>query len=1359
MRTMRIASGFFRIAPLFVLAGAVLAPWTLGGCNTTFSTSGGGGTTDPNGGDDGEDGETTAEITNLNGADLPASGNQPITINYTVPASATNLAAFYVPTALAEDAGQRQPFEFGTPLAAGTSSFTINVADLPGGTYRIGISYVDGGSSFTILSEASLIVEGLPSPQFFSPDQDTSVVAGATVPIVADLGDPEAEVAWRLFYVKSSGATPIEDLTSIEQIAQLGTELRASTGNAISFEWNTSGVAAETYVIGVSATDTGTPIDDVDQADLDKVVTAYCDHTVTVLSEEPPPPAQPTLLVSQPGEDTAVFLAGSVDIAFQADLVEQTFVGMTLFYDTDAVYSNGFAGVIAEDLAETDTSATWELDSDDSEGLYYVGVLLEYGEGDSVATYATGRVDFVKTPSLTVTAPASDTITQPNNSVSIAWTTNVPASVAETEVVAQRISDGHTVVVQEAGSSGDTSVSWTPTAVQGRFTILVRIIFTDEEVDDLTAQAPGAVRVSTAPPIIWVGSFADDDESSQPAGAIFGGVQFEDNLGTDFSSVGDLDGDGADEFMMAARYGKPFFTNPEGIGEGEAYLIYGSRDRYGGIYNVNSVGTETLRGVTFTGIRTPQGNWDTDGLSDLSRIPDVDGDDLDELVFGFPTVNSRGHNVDPDQDGVRPPEELESLEKAGQFLRGGLVIVSSTNSILQNPDAGTPVINLDLVGQRFDTNCVLFEPGTEGDLILDLFSYDSDTGECTGSCDEPATDGNPDGTLMNWGFVAALADDYFAAMWGSGCLNDYDLHLNRCRFDDALGITRLQTDYCTDLGPGICQPSSPALHNAVGRHPDTAFRGFGYSGYYPDTWDNNDDGNPDTVSEEDLVENKPHEPYGARIIGVGLEDGFGSSITLSNPLDSGAGDIIISAPNRTARGILFQQGQDWEPDWPETGGEITGLERPAGTPATNADSGVAYLFSLRNLWTEDGSDRIPPKPHQYIVGEPSHCGAPRGADGNTVNRIPNIEATRIAGAANEKIRNIRGIKDFNGDGRNDIAVGAPEAMSGSGRLYIAFRREKAVEGDYVLEKLELGADDAERLSGVLITGSSGSQFAFSMATDVDLNGDDEPDLVVAAPGAGSNSGEVAIIFSSPSLITPAGGTSIDDLIAQGRAAKIVGWTDEQGYFGYNVTNAGDIDGDGKNDLLIAAPGATPRFDSTPDDDDDTLDSFGLDLDGDGLLDNVTGPNGVPEEEGEPNDDALDELRQAGLVYIIWGSNCLSRLDCPDSENETNVFNISELGASGLEGAIVVGRRGADASAGRDGDFFGGGDAGDTAFGGITSKQDRGRSYGLRAAGDVDGDGQADFLVGSVTATPRIDPITGEGTTRGGEAYLIYGFDR
>jgi hypothetical protein len=930
----------------------------------------------------------------------------------------------------------------------------------------------------------------------------------------------------------------------------------------------------------------------------------------------------------------------------------------------------------------------------------------------------------------------------------VRWTTDAPENTGTVDVFAQTIDgDGdpfgdqiailtHDVITRRIAtfSSDDT----------GLYDITVRLTLSDGELIQDTAPQP--VRVSTLPGIVWLGSLAGSNP--QVEGAIFGGVNFEDNAGTSFTPAGDLNGDGASDFVISARYGKPFFANPTGIGIGEAYLLYGAggTNKLTGTYNLNSVGTNTLRGVTFAGVRTPENSNVTDGMSSVTRIPDVDGDGRSELVFGFPNTASRGHNASPNQDGVAHPRSLMTLERENQFLHGGIVLVSSRNSILGDPLSGSPSILLDLVGQDFDSTCV--EPETDppqdaGEFFVSVQGAADADPPCAGECGEnnSGTTGKADGNdFIDHGFVFDLARDYFSTY-----VYSFEFYGGTLACSSA---SQFVNHDCLDAGvPHVfcqpftasCEPFSPGLH-VFTNDPDGDVDQFGmpsitrHSGYYPRflTF-----GGDDT-----LFANEPVEPLGARVIGVGLGDSFGASLTRSNPTGVGAGDLIVSAPTRSARGLLL--GPE---GGPEGGGEITGL----GTD-TRSNSGVAYLFDLRSLWTADNTGAIPPKPHQYIVGEASHCSGPD-------RLIDNIDAIRIAGFAGDQITNIVGIDDYNGDGRNDFAIGAPNANAGQGRVYVAYRREQTLEDDYVLEKLALAPNDPERLDGMLVVSNSLDAFGTSLATGFDFNDDGISDLVVGSPNASGGVGEVIVLFGTSDLVSPEDGITVSTLLtgtrtAQGDpvAVRITGnVADADGLFGFNVANGGDIDGDGTNDLLIAAPGAAPRFDPDPNDGTDALTDLGVDLDLDG------------EQDAVPGDD---DLLAAGIVYVVFGKNrldqiaicetsgalCASDDDCGTGDfcisPDDMTINIDKLGTSQLRGFMVVGRRA--------GDRIGGGDAGDSTQGGIAAKAGRGRSQGLAAAGDVDGDGRADVLIGSVLADPRRDPNTDVGVQNGGEAYLVYG---
>jgi len=541
---------------------------------------------------------------------------------------------------------------------------------------------------------------------------------------------------------------------------------------------------------------------------------------------------------------------------------------------------------------------------------------------------------------------------------------------------------------------------------------------------------------------------------------------------------------------------------------------------------------------------------------------------------------------------------------------------------------------------------------------------------------------------------------------------------------------------------------------------DGLARSPAFTGFYPDEY---------VDSENNIQRNMPVEPYGMRIIGrpptgdafAATHDDhqheefslFGTSITQV------ANTMIISAPQRDA---------------------IDGFDADDFlTPDELENAGMGYTFENYAYWQDvisGGAVTItPPKPHMFLAGSGGVTGW-NGSDGqvppgsNTprwdlaVNREFTVSNNppNIVGGTDENIETIVDVGDFNGDTRLDFAVGSPQRNSGDGAVYVVFRRAQSLEGDFILEKLALSTTNAERLDGILVNGDSGSgeQFGRVLASGVDFNNDGVGDLIVGNSEADGGVGEVVIIFAQTGVITSTGGASIDTLLAAHQAARLTGSPLDVGSgFGFTVANAGDVDGDGKDDLLIAAPSATPRFDPDPSDATDQLTAFGLDRDRDGSQDDVTGPLGRP--DGQVTED--DDLMHAGLVYVI-----LSSTNAALWSGANGAFDISidQLGTLQLPGYIIVGRDGvrtAQSGTVIDGDFLGGGNAADELQGGNSLKApiavvggDRGRGLGLAASGDIDGDGIGDFLLGAQLADPRVNPQTGEGIRNGGEVYLIFG---
>jgi hypothetical protein len=186
-------------------------------------------------------------------------------------------------------------------------------------------------------------------------------------------------------------------------------------------------------------------------------------------------------------------------------------------------------------------------------------------------------------------------------------------------------------------------------------------------------------------------------------------------------------------------------------------------------------------------------------------------------------------------------------------------------------------------------------------------------------------------------------------------------------------------------------------------------------------------------------------------------------------------------------------------------------------------------------------------------------------DGSKGFRISGEAASNGAGSS------VSGAGDVNGDGFDDVIVGAPDAGA-SGAAYVIFGKGTTFAPDISLAGLD-------GVAGFKINGEAeDTGFGSSVSGAGDVNGDGFADLIVGAPFYSTYDadglGASYIVFGKHTGFDPALNTAsltgANGFRITGRAAG--------GYSGTAVRGAGDVNGDGFDDMVIGAPGASPHGD-------------------------------------------------------------------------------------------------------------------------------------------------------------------------------------
>ena len=694
--------------------------------------------------------------------------------------------------------------------------------------------------------------------------------------------------------------------------------------------------------------------------------------------------------------------------------------------------------------------------------------------------------------------------------------------------------------------------------------------------------------------------------------------------------------------------------------------------------------TDALSDHIFNG----QATGDRFGFS-VSTAGDVNGDGYADIIVGAPQYNSTTGRAyifygGPAMDNI--PDVVLTGEAFNNYFG---ISVSSAGDV--NGDGYADVI-VGASGYGASTGrAYIYYGGSSMDNTADV-TLTGTTNSDFGISVSTAGDVNGDG----------YADVIVGAYAYSGNTGRAYIYYGGSNMDTTADVTMTGEAASNDFGYSV---STAGDVNGDG-YADVIVGAFGYSGstgrayiYYGSSSMNN-------IADVTMT-------------GEGAGNNFGISVSTAGDVNGdGYGDVVVGANgynSYTGRAYVYYGG--------------SGMNNTADVTMTGEGTGDSFGYSVSTAGDVNGDGYA-----DVIVGENDYNGTTGRANiyygGSSMDNAADITMTgEISG--NDFGYSVCGAGDVNGDGYDDVVVGAYQYSASTGRVYVY--------------KISLFGTDMPDES---FTGEQPSeQLGYSVSAAGDVNGDGYPDVIVGAIGYNSGTGRAYIYYGGPNM------NNIADLEMTGEAPN--------DQFGVSVSTAGDVNGDGYADVIVGAPGYSgnrgrayiyyggPSMDTTADvtmTGEGPGDYFGIsvstagDVNGDGYADAIVG--------------AIFYSGFSGRAYIYYGGSSMDNIaDVTMTGAANNQLGVSVSTAGDVNGDgyadVIVGAMGFGNAKGRAYIYYGGSNMNNVADVTLTGQAvDDLFGVSVSTAGDVNGDGYADVIVGALGYNSLM-----------GRAYIYYGGSR